>query len=56
MVKIQHWPNLWPGVIFGEASSLHGEGRYLTAFLRKLFGWGAVFDEEMWFLSYRQLR
>ena len=49
MVKIQHWSNLWPGVVFGKAPSVHEAGRYLIAVLRKLFGWGSVFDEEMRF-------
>jgi hypothetical protein len=30
MVYIRHWSNLWPGVIFGEAQSVHEAGRYLA--------------------------
>ena len=33
MVYTPDWPNLWPGVVFGEAQSVHEADRYL-AFVR----------------------
>jgi len=35
------------GLGLREYLSVHEAGRYLTAVLRKLFGWGLVFNEEI---------